>query len=41
MDGAATVQLPHDCPMRYVSISPTCGRPRVSLASECLWAMSF
>jgi len=42
MDGAATVQLPHDCLRRHVSsISPTRGRPRVSLASGCPWSASF
>jgi hypothetical protein len=34
--GAATVLPPHDCPRRHVSsVSPTHGRPRVSLASGC------
>jgi len=33
---AATVLLPHYCPRRHVSsVSPTHGRPRVSLASGC------
>jgi hypothetical protein len=31
MVGAVTVLPPHDCPRRHVSsVSPTCGRPRVS-----------
>jgi len=34
--GAAIVLPPHDCPRRHVSsVSPTHGRPRVSLASGC------
>jgi hypothetical protein len=33
---------PHDCPRRHVSsVSPTCGRPRVSWANGCLWSASF
>ena len=42
MDGAIIVQPPHDCPRRHVSfVSPTRGRPRVSLVSGCPWSTSF
>jgi hypothetical protein len=42
MDGAIIVQPPHDCPRRHVSfVSPTRGRPRVSLVSGCPWSASF